>query len=227
MVDKKERTKIAYDYGYRVSVEGTVTLNGNLVSIREQKKKNSDRTLLYFYFHKLKTNIYVSKLQAYQKYGISALRENCIYLDGNTRNCSYENITIKSELEKYLNANKMILCGTCHRILPYNAFYKYDIKNKTYLIKCCKECQKSKRKEKYNYIQNHKRIGCICCGEKDPACLDFHHLKDKEEQLSHMLTHSKTAIDLEINKCVVLCANCHRKLHYYNKSIEDLMYGKF
>ena len=65
MVDKKERTKIAYDYGYRVSVEGTVTLNGNLVSIREQKKKNSDRTLLYFYFHKLKTNIYVSKLQAY------------------------------------------------------------------------------------------------------------------------------------------------------------------
>ena len=27
--------------------------------------------------------------------------------------------------------------------------------------------------------------------------------------------------------CVVLCSNCHRKLHYYNLSIEELKDGRF
>ena len=35
-------------------------------------------------------------------------------------------------------------------------------------------------------------------------------------------TISKEAIQAEIDKCIVLCANCHRKLHYYNLSLEEL-----
>ena len=35
------------------------------------------------------------------------------------------------------------------------------------------------------------------------------------------------AIKEEIDKCVVLCSNCHRKLHYYNLSIEELKDGRF
>lgn len=59
---------------------------------------------------------------------------------------------------------------------------------------------------------------CIQCGEDHPACLDFHHrdptTKDKEVSRMLSLNHGKERILNEVAKCDVLCANCHRKLHY-------------
>ena len=58
--------------------------------------------------------------------------------------------------------------------------------------------------------------GCIKCGEKHLACLDFHH-RDGKDKLGHIGEFRKFAIDkvlAEIAKCDVLCANCHRKHHY-------------
>lgn len=56
--------------------------------------------------------------------------------------------------------------------------------------------------------------GCQLCPERDYRCLDFHHLdpKDKSATVSKMYAYSKEAIMREIKKCVILCANCHRKL---------------
>jgi len=58
---------------------------------------------------------------------------------------------------------------------------------------------------------------CEACGEKEPICLDFHHEdeKNKEHNISNMIKKgfSKNRIMEEIEKCVVLCANCHRKYH--------------
>jgi hypothetical protein len=61
-------------------------------------------------------------------------------------------------------------------------------------------------------------LKCSKCKEAHPATLDFHHKNpnEKEFQLTR-LTHygySKERIKNEISKCIVLCANCHRKLHY-------------
>jgi hypothetical protein len=60
--------------------------------------------------------------------------------------------------------------------------------------------------------------GCCRCGESDPACLDFHHRDDteKEMNISEMITHgfSKAKLRAEMQKCVILCANCHRKEYY-------------
>lgn len=215
-------TKKAFDLGYRVTPDGKVYKQGNPVQIRYQTKSKKDRRLLYFFVNELKTNIYVSKLQAYQKYGDIALTENCFYLDGNPQNCSYENISLKSILKKGLLEKRQIYCTKCNKILDENQFYSYDKKEAINRIATCKNCLKQKRKNIYDFIQSHKVEGCICCGEKDVACLDFHHIKDKYEQLSHMLSHSKDTISNEIDKCVVLCANCHRKLHFYNISIEQL-----
>ena len=60
-----------------------------------------------------------------------------------------------------------------------------------------------------------KSNGCIVCGEKDPACLDFHHLHDKSFNIGNKCRdRSVDSIKNEVDKCVVLCANCHRKLHH-------------
>lgn len=55
---------------------------------------------------------------------------------------------------------------------------------------------------------------CIICGEAEKACIDFHHLRDKEMNVSQMIKYgSLKKVKEEIEKCVCLCANCHRKLH--------------
>jgi hypothetical protein len=62
-----------------------------------------------------------------------------------------------------------------------------------------------------------QRLACQSCGESDPCCLDFHHLdrKTKRASVARMVADNrgKRAILAEIERCVVLCANCHRKAH--------------
>lgn len=59
--------------------------------------------------------------------------------------------------------------------------------------------------------------GCTCCTEDDPVCLELHHLDPTQKEINpadmagsgwsweRMLT--------EIEKCVILCSNCHKKVH--------------
>jgi hypothetical protein len=55
------------------------------------------------------------------------------------------------------------------------------------------------------------------CDETHPACLDFHHLDSKIKSFKIAGKYgmkSKKILLEEAKKCKVLCANCHRKLHY-------------
>jgi hypothetical protein len=58
---------------------------------------------------------------------------------------------------------------------------------------------------------------CEHCPENHPACLDFHHLDPNEKETSVTLAVHRgwgiERIKAEIAKCVILCANCHRKEH--------------
>lgn len=57
---------------------------------------------------------------------------------------------------------------------------------------------------------------CSVCCESDTECLDLHHINpaEKEGSLGRLSEFgSWTAIEVEIAKCVVLCANCHRRVH--------------
>ena len=53
---------------------------------------------------------------------------------------------------------------------------------------------------------------CVDCGETDPIVLEFDHLRDKRFEISEAL-HGRTwqSILDEIEKCEVVCANCHRR----------------
>lgn len=78
------------------------------------------------------------------------------------------------------------------------------------------------RDRRRNEIQQYKKsIGCCMCGESDPACLDFHHLDSEEKEFEiAQLTLSKAKMEEEIKKCVVICSNCHRKVHFYHQENE-------
>lgn len=77
----------------------------------------------------------------------------------------------------------------------------------------------AKRKQELrDWLNDYKKqLACQECGESDPVCLDFHHrdAKEKEFSLGNVKDHGwgKERLLHEIQKCVVVCSNCHRKLH--------------
>lgn len=62
-----------------------------------------------------------------------------------------------------------------------------------------------------NFLLKHP---CTNCGESDPRVLEFHHEGDKENEVSRLMGRgaSLEVLKSEMDKCKVLCANCHRKL---------------
>ena len=72
------------------------------------------------------------------------------------------------------------------------------------------------RNKRRKWFEDFKsQHGCAICPENDPCCLDFHHPRDdKEFNISkHVTNLSIDELVIEMNKCVLVCANCHRKLH--------------
>ena len=65
--------------------------------------------------------------------------------------------------------------------------------------------------------QYRSAITCQKCGENHPACLDFHHQDPSTKDFSlgdaRAMGWGKKRLLAEIQKCVVVCANCHRKLN--------------
>lgn len=76
-----------------------------------------------------------------------------------------------------------------------------------------------RRRKKIALVMEVKaRRGCQFCKESHPAALDFHH-RDKEHKVATvraLLDRNCTMekVEAEMAKCDVICANCHRKLHY-------------
>lgn len=57
---------------------------------------------------------------------------------------------------------------------------------------------------------------CNICGySKYVGALDLHHIKGKKDFTmgNDGYTHSWVAIEKELDKCILLCSNCHRELH--------------
>lgn len=61
-----------------------------------------------------------------------------------------------------------------------------------------------------------KEKECSRCGLKDFRVLDFHHRDPKEKSfdVARHSSRSKKAVENEIAKCDLLCANCHRIVEY-------------
>jgi transcriptional regulator/ribosomal protein L32 len=63
---------------------------------------------------------------------------------------------------------------------------------------------------------------CQNCGEDRPWLLDFHHVDEsqKEYEISYLKHHSWEKLKVEIEKCILLCRNCHGDVHYKSFFIE-------
>jgi len=100
------------------------------------------------------------------------------------------------------------LCYKCYNV--YNLTEKAKINSNF-----CKNCDNNKSKEYsisnrqfvYDLVKNK---GCTDCKENNPIVLEFDHQRDKQYNISNMMSMSRNKIISEINKCEIVCANCHR-----------------
>lgn len=100
-------------------------------------------------------------------------------------------------------------CNECRRVTAQQSY----IKNKEN-IKLAVKIRKKLYKDKSSKWKS--RLSCVICDEDYIKCLDFHHIDahTKEFDISGMTSrYPLTTILKEVEKCIVVCSNCHRKIH--------------
>lgn len=123
-------------------------------------------------------------------------------------------------------------CSQCGQTEVSTTFYKKGL--------VCKQCAKANRKKHYTenrqyYIDKARRhenkikkyvrdlknsTPCADCDKSFPFyVMDFDHLENKEFLIAH--AHNKktaiSAVQLEIDKCDIVCANCHRERTFHRR----------
>ncbi len=129
----------------------------------------------------------------------------------------------------------------CPKCETYKPVGEFAFRNTTLNTRAphCKVCYAAKRREVYHTrdkakikiavkqrkIELRKRffewkesLECTKCGEDDSNCLDFHHTdsKEKDIEVSSALWSNSWGWERlmkEVNKCMVVCRNCHAKIH--------------
>lgn len=99
-------------------------------------------------------------------------------------------------------------CKACRK--KYRDQHYQD--NKEY-YKSKARAYKAKKQQEFDELR--KTLKCSKCGEDRFYCLDFHHIDplDKEAEVTKLI-ESPRKLKEELKKCIVLCSNCHRELHY-------------
>lgn len=129
-------------------------------------------------------------------------------------------------------------CSYCRKIKNINQYWQNKVKRDGRQT-ICKECHSYIRDKHYkNNKKSHRRAVkelkqqkvkflklalkdylsrhyCVDCRERDPNVLEFDHInkQKKSQSISNMVgcAYSWEKILKEIEKCVVRCANCHRR----------------
>ena len=82
----------------------------------------------------------------------------------------------------------------------------------------------SARKTRRDWVDS-QRTQCSRCPETRTPCLDFHHRNPNEKEVNVSVAISHWSIErlkIEIAKCDVICANCHRILHHEERNSNHL-----
>ena len=120
------------------------------------------------------------------------------------------------------------ICKYCEDEYPIDQFeIARVIKSKIYrrwrCHKCYMEVKKARKDNISDWFDNlRETLTCNKCGEDRFYVLDFHHRNPEEKEMNlgdvRRRGWSKERILKEVAKCDVYCANCHRELHYLERS---------
>lgn len=116
-----------------------------------------------------------------------------LFIDNDNMNCSADNLVWSKNNKESISEEEAL-----------------RRKRASYVKKVTK-----KRKQLKEKAVEYKGGSCILCGyNRCLAALDFHHLdrSKKDFKLSDMYSKSWKSVLEELDKCVLVCANCHREI---------------
>jgi Zn ribbon nucleic-acid-binding protein len=105
-------------------------------------------------------------------------------------------------------------CKVCDKKYVYSK----ELRKKGYRKAMCNSCSvtQARRRRKEKAI-NYKGGECVICGyNKHQSALQFHHILPEHKDFgfsSKGYTRSWESQKAELDKCVLLCSNCHCEVH--------------
>jgi transposase len=128
---------------------------------------------------------------------------------------NFESIRYK----KIIDYGEKRKCPKCNQDCNISQFY--NRRGKEYGSVYCKQCTNKQTLERQRNLKNemiqYKGGKCEMCGyNKYSGALEFHHLNpsEKEFNLSNLKSYKfDEVIKNELDKCSLLCSNCHREIH--------------
>lgn len=134
-----------------------------------------------------------------------------------TNNQSFTNGYNKEKIDAARCKNKK--CTSCGVVLTLENTYKS--KSRKILVSTCKKCSAKAAKERWQSSKKRavEYMGgkCVKCGyDKCIDALEFHHInpKEKDKNFSNLKLKKWEIQKKELDKCICVCANCHREIHY-------------
>ncbi len=109
-------------------------------------------------------------------------------------------------------------CRVCKTSQPQSNFFKSG-RHIDRICKVCKHESMQKRRQDFKqWCLKYKGGRCIVCGyNKSPRALHFHHLDPNQKDFKISNTRGnvikRERIVVELDKCVLLCSNCHAEVH--------------
>lgn len=119
---------------------------------------------------------------------------------------------------------KQNVCRECNRIRSRQYYAENKEKHKQDILKRKNANIGNSQRKVVEYLKNHP---CVDCNESDIIVLEFDHQRDKFKNVSEMVMQGYTfeRILKEIEKCEVVCANCHKRrtaktYNYYKYTLQ-------
>lgn len=121
----------------------------------------------------------------------------------------YSRERIRSEV-----ADCTVLCANCHR--KGHAGREADIELPSEANSPTDSTRPGRPQRAWVTRYKRDSDGCVRCDEDDPSCLDFHHPGEKGAGVGRMVSNRRPVAEIraEVERCELLCANCHRREHY-------------
>jgi Homeodomain-like domain len=120
-------------------------------------------------------------------------------------------------------------CGRCGHQLPSECFNRLGAGRQWWCRSCFAGCFRARgdlhrrqsnaaRIARAQVLREHvldhlRRTPCVDYAQRDPVVLEFDHIGEKAASISKLISDaaSMNAVDAEIARCEVVCANCHRR----------------
>ena len=117
-------------------------------------------------------------------------------------------------------------CTKCGEVKPKTDEYFHRWGKGRGLRGDCKVCKRSEvkgrvavlRERRYDIMKQRDTM-CADCGIDDLRVIDFHHIDPTQKlaPVAYLATRRPHILEAEMDKCIPLCANCHRIRHWTDR----------